>query len=149
MLYEVITVSRHFFSKEEVKDLLDLMAMYKLNKFHWHLTDDQGWRVEIKKYPLLTEKGGWRKFNNQDLGNLKMAKEQDNPDYEFVITSYSIHYTKLYENEEIDYRKRIEDKLIDAKQQAEESDRLKSAFLTNLSHEIRTPMNGIIRNNFV
>ncbi len=77
-----LDVSRHFFTKEEVEDLLDLMAMYKLNKFHWHLTDDQGWRVEIKKYPLLTENGAWRKFNNQDLGCLKMAKEQDNPDFE-------------------------------------------------------------------
>ncbi len=53
--------SRHFFGKAEVKRLLDLMAMYKLNVFHWHLTDDQGWRVEIKKYPLLTEIGSKRK----------------------------------------------------------------------------------------
>ena len=76
-----LDVSRHFFSKKEVEDLLDLMADYKLNKFHWHLTDDQGWRIEIKQYPLLTEKGAWRKFNNQDLGCLRMAKEQDNPDF--------------------------------------------------------------------
>lgn len=40
------------------------MALYKMNKFHWHLTDDQGWRIEIKKYPLLTEKGAWRTFNH-------------------------------------------------------------------------------------
>ena len=53
--------SRHFFTKAEVEELIDLMAMYKLNRFHWHLTDDQGWRIEIKKYPLLTEKGQWRK----------------------------------------------------------------------------------------
>ncbi|MCG6190533.1 family 20 glycosylhydrolase [Maribellus maritimus] len=76
-----LDVSRHFFTKEEVKNLLDLMAMYKLNKFHWHLTDDQGWRIEIKQYPLLTEKGAWRKFNNQDLECLKMAQEQDNADF--------------------------------------------------------------------
>ena len=52
--------SRHFFSIAEVKKLLDVMADYKLNRFHWHLTDDHGWRVEIKKYPLLTEVGAWR-----------------------------------------------------------------------------------------
>lgn len=50
--------SRHFFGKEKVKQLLDYMALYKLNKFHWHLTDEPGWRIEIKKYPLLTYTGG-------------------------------------------------------------------------------------------
>ena len=72
--------SRHFFSKEEVKELLDVLAFYKINKFHWHLTDDQGWRVEIKKYPLLTEKGGWRKWNDQDSVCFNRAKKEDNPD---------------------------------------------------------------------
>lgn len=57
----MLDVSRHFFSKDEVKQLLDAMAVYKLNTFHWHLTDDQGWRIEIKKYPRLTEVGAWRK----------------------------------------------------------------------------------------
>jgi len=52
--------SRHFFTVEEVKRFLDLMAYYKFNTFHWHLTDDQGWRIEIKKYPLLTQVGGFR-----------------------------------------------------------------------------------------
>ncbi len=55
-----LDVSRHFFSVADVKRFLDLMAMYKLNVFHWHLTDDQGWRVEIKKYPKLTSVGAWR-----------------------------------------------------------------------------------------
>ncbi|MDP9080082.1 MAG: beta-N-acetylhexosaminidase [Bacteroidota bacterium] len=50
--------SRHFFGKEKVKQLLDWMAFYKLNKFHWHLTDVDGWRIEIKKYPKLTSVGG-------------------------------------------------------------------------------------------
>lgn len=50
--------SRHFFGKLEVKKLLDRMALLKLNRFHWHLTDDPGWRVEIKKYPKLTSVGG-------------------------------------------------------------------------------------------
>ena len=57
----LLDVARHFFSKEEVKELLDVMALYKMNKFHWHLTDDQGWRIEIKKYPKLTTVGGYRK----------------------------------------------------------------------------------------
>lgn len=78
----MLDVSRHFYTKEEVKELLDMMALYKLNKFHWHLTDDQGWRVEIKKYPLLTEKGAWRTFNNHDRECMRLAKVQDNPDYE-------------------------------------------------------------------
>ena len=56
----MLDVSRHFYSPDEVKELLDLMALYKLNKFHWHLTDDQGWRIEIKKYPKLTEVGAFR-----------------------------------------------------------------------------------------
>ncbi|WP_312343803.1 beta-N-acetylhexosaminidase [Chryseobacterium binzhouense] len=54
-------VSRHFFTVEEVKQYLDYLAMYKMNTFHWHLTDDQGWRIEIKKYPKLTQVGSKRK----------------------------------------------------------------------------------------
>jgi hexosaminidase len=56
----MLDVSRHFFTVGEIKNLLDLMASYKLNRFHWHLTDDQGWRIEIKSYPKLTEVGAWR-----------------------------------------------------------------------------------------
>lgn len=52
--------ARHFFPKEFVKKYIDYLAMYKFNTFHWHLTDDQGWRIEIKKYPKLTEVGAWR-----------------------------------------------------------------------------------------
>ncbi len=55
-----LDVARHFFLKEDVKNYLRYMAMYKLNTFHWHLTDDQGWRIEIKKYPKLTSIGAWR-----------------------------------------------------------------------------------------
>ena len=57
----MLDVSRHFFNKGQVEQLLDAMALHKLNVFHWHLTDDQGWRIEIKKYPRLTEFGAWRK----------------------------------------------------------------------------------------
>ena len=56
--------SRHFFGKEKVKQLLDLMAYYKLNKFHWHLTDEPGWRIEIEKYPRLTSVGGKGNWSN-------------------------------------------------------------------------------------
>ena len=86
----MLDVSRHFYSKEEVMEFLDLMALYKLNKFHWHLTDDQGWRLEIKQYPLLTEKGAWRKFNNHDRDCMKYAVEQDNPDYEIPTDKMQI-----------------------------------------------------------
>jgi hexosaminidase len=55
-----LDVCRHFFSVDFIKSYLDLMAMYKMNTFHWHLTEDQGWRIEIKKYPKLTEIGAWR-----------------------------------------------------------------------------------------
>ncbi|MEO5802153.1 MAG: beta-N-acetylhexosaminidase [Verrucomicrobiota bacterium] len=51
---------RHFFNKDEVKKFLDSMALHKLNRFHWHLDDDSGWRIEILKWPLLTEVGAWR-----------------------------------------------------------------------------------------
>lgn len=56
----MLDVSRHFFTVRQIKDLLDLMAYYKLNRFHWHLTDDQGWRIEIKSFPELTRVGAWR-----------------------------------------------------------------------------------------
>jgi hexosaminidase len=55
-----LDVARHFFPVEFVKKYIDLLAMYKMNRFHWHLTEDQGWRIEIKKYPKLTEIGAWR-----------------------------------------------------------------------------------------
>ena len=59
--------ARHFFSTETVKRYIDIMALHGMNRLHWHLTDDQGWRIEIKKYPRLTEVGGWR--NGTTLGH--------------------------------------------------------------------------------
>ncbi|HMS29705.1 MAG TPA: beta-N-acetylhexosaminidase [Saprospiraceae bacterium] len=56
-----LDVSRHFFPVQFIKEYIDYMARYKFNNFHWHLTDDQGWRIEIKKYPLLTQVGSKRK----------------------------------------------------------------------------------------
>ena len=55
-----LDVCRHFMPKEFVKKYIDLLALQKMNTFHWHLTDDQGWRIEIKKYPRLTQVGAWR-----------------------------------------------------------------------------------------
>jgi hexosaminidase len=57
----MLDVSRHFFTKLEVEQLLNAMALHKLNVFHWHLTDDNGWRIQIKKYPKLTSMAAWRK----------------------------------------------------------------------------------------
>ena len=56
-----LDVSRSFMPKEFVKKYIDLLALHKMNRFHWHLTDDQGWRLEIKQYPLLTSVGAWRR----------------------------------------------------------------------------------------
>lgn len=55
-----LDVSRHFFPVSFVKKYIDYIALHKMNYFHWHVTDDQGWRIEIKKYPLLTQTGAWR-----------------------------------------------------------------------------------------
>lgn len=56
----MLDVSRHFFSKEDIKRLIDRMSFYKLNRFHWHLTDDGGWRFEVPDYPALTQMGAFR-----------------------------------------------------------------------------------------
>lgn len=62
---------RHFYGKEEIKKIIDAMARYKMNRFHWHLTEDQGWRIEIKKYPKLTEVGAWRESKVLAYGEVK------------------------------------------------------------------------------
>ncbi|WP_333820550.1 family 20 glycosylhydrolase [Ohtaekwangia sp.] len=74
-----LDVSRHFFSTDYLKKFIDLLALYKFNTLHLHLTDDQGWRIEIKKYPKLTEAGAWRELNNQDSSCIK--KSAENPDF--------------------------------------------------------------------
>ncbi|GAB4027637.1 family 20 glycosylhydrolase [Spirosoma gilvum] len=68
-----LDVSRHFFSTAYLRKFIDRLALYKFNTFHLHLTDDQGWRLEIKAYPKLTSEGAWRTFNNQDSVVLKRA----------------------------------------------------------------------------
>lgn len=72
-----LDVGRHFFSVDFIKKYIDYIAMYKMNTFHWHLTEDQGWRIEIKKYPKLTEVGAWRKgsmvghYNEQKFDTIR------------------------------------------------------------------------------
>ena len=78
-----LDVARHFFSVDEVKRYLNVMAAYKMNRFHWHLTEDQGWRIEIKKYPRLTEVGAWR-------DSTMVGKNWD----EFDHTRYGGFYTQ-------------------------------------------------------
>ncbi len=69
-----LDVSRHFYSVDYIKRFIDGLAHYKFNSFHWHLTDDQGWRIEIKKYPELTAKGAFRKLNGHDRNCMERAK---------------------------------------------------------------------------
>jgi hexosaminidase len=96
-----LDVSRHFFSISYLRKFIDRMALYKMNKLHLHLTDDQGWRIEIKKYPKLTENGAWRTFDKNDSACMKRAA--DNPDFaidkEHIIqkngkTLYGGYYTQ-------------------------------------------------------
>ena len=83
----MLDVSRHFFSVEFVKKFIDLMATYKLNTFHWHLTDDQGWRIEIKKYPKLTEVGSKR-------AETLIGNYHDRTPQQFDNTPYGGYYTQ-------------------------------------------------------
>ena len=70
-----LDVSRHFFNTAEIKRYIDHLSFYKINTFHWHLCDDQGWRIEIKKYPKLTDIGAWRM--NRDYENWRFAHPQE------------------------------------------------------------------------
>lgn len=71
---QMLDVSRHFFTVDEVKHMLDTMAFYKFNVFHWHLVDDGGWRIQIKSHPELTEVGAWRKGDGKWGGPLDFVK---------------------------------------------------------------------------
>ena len=74
-----VDVSRHFFDVDAVKRYIDIMEVHKLNTLHWHLTDDQGWRIEIKKYPKLTGIGSIR--NKTVVGHIKNSREYDHTPY--------------------------------------------------------------------
>lgn len=86
-----LDVSRHFFTVKEIKTHLDLMAHYKLNKFHWHLTDDHGWRIQIDKYPKLNDIGSYRvDRSSQPWGEAEPAKEGETPSYGGFYTKEEI-----------------------------------------------------------
>ena len=85
---------RHFYGKEEIKKLLDLMAAYKLNRFHWHLTEDQGWRIEIKKYPRLTEVGAWRNSKVLGWGEVKPDGQRYGGFYTQKDAREIVHYAQ-------------------------------------------------------
>lgn len=70
----MLDVSRHFFSKEDVKRFIDQIARWKYNTFHWHLTDDEGWRIQIQSLPKLTEVGAWRVPRAGHFGSLDPPK---------------------------------------------------------------------------
>jgi hexosaminidase len=74
-----LDVSRHFLPKEFIKTYIDILAMHKMNVFHWHLTDDQGWRIEIKKYPLLTEISAWRVDRESQEWNARDPQREGEP----------------------------------------------------------------------
>ncbi|RZL30977.1 MAG: beta-N-acetylhexosaminidase, partial [Pedobacter sp.] len=82
-----LDVSRHFFDVEFVKQYIDYLALHKMNYFHWHLTDDHGWRIEIKKYPKLTEIGAWR---NGSIIGLWPGKGNENIKYQVLPTAINI-----------------------------------------------------------
>lgn len=82
-----LDVCRHFFPLEFVKKYIDLLALHNMNTFHWHLTDDQGWRIEIKKYPRLTEVGAWR--------DRTVVGRWDSGKYD------SVHYGGFYTQEQL------------------------------------------------
>lgn len=73
----MLDISRHFYGKEYIKKVIDRLAMHKMNVLHLHLVDDQGWRIEIKKYPKLTEVGGWRVDQEQLAWNAREAVSAD------------------------------------------------------------------------
>lgn len=94
-----LDVCRHFFDINFVKKMLDVMALHKLNRFHWHLTDDQGWRIAIDKYPELTQIGAWR--NSTLIGHASDRPER------FDSVRYGGFYTKDEIKEVIAYAEKL------------------------------------------
>ena len=91
----LLDVGRHFFGPEEVKSVIDLMAMHKLNRLQWHLTEDQGWRIEIRKYPELTCRGAWR--DRSDLRPAEDGRPEKDPQ------PYGGYYTRQQVREIVRY----------------------------------------------
>lgn len=93
----MLDVSRHFFTKEEVLQMIDQLAIHKINTLHLHLVDDQGWRIEIKKYPRLTEIGAWRVDHEDKHWNQRPAQQADEK------ATYGGFYTQDDIREMVDY----------------------------------------------
>ena len=93
-----LDVGRHFFNVEEVKKYIDALAYHKMNTFHWHLTEDQGWRIEIKKYPKLTEIGAYR--DGTLIGHYSKEPHQ------FDDQKYGGYYTQDEVKEIVEYAKK-------------------------------------------
>ncbi len=102
-----IDLARHMFTMDYLKKLVDCLSLYKINKLQLHLTDDQGWRIEIKKYPALTEIGAWRPFDEYDKKCIELAKTD--PTYEidsrFIRSGneYGGYYTQAQMKELIEF----------------------------------------------
>jgi hexosaminidase len=94
----MLDVCRHFMSKEFVMHYIDMLAFHKLNTFHWHLTDDQGWRIEIKKYPKLTEVGAFRR--------MEIDGHKNAPDWKWKTVNHGGYYTQEEIREVVDYAKK-------------------------------------------
>lgn len=101
----MLDVARHFFSKTEVKRILDIMATYKMNRFHWHLTDDQGWRIDIPEYPKLAQVGAVRKGSFVNAGG--SSKFFDDTEY-----GRSMYYTLDDLREIVAYAKNLNIEII-------------------------------------
>ncbi|MBC8154895.1 MAG: family 20 glycosylhydrolase [Bacteroidetes bacterium] len=95
----MLDVSRHFFAKADVKQFIDQMARYKFNIFHWHLTDDQGWRVEIKSLPKLTSVGAWRVPRMGDWNSIENTQPGELPTYGGFYTQDDIREIVAYANQ--------------------------------------------------
>ena len=92
-----LDVSRHFFDVDFIKTYIDMIALHKMNVFHWHLTDDNGWRIEIDKYPLLAEKSAWR------VDRTSEPWKEQSPIKENEEATYGGYYTKEEIREVVDY----------------------------------------------
>ena len=95
----MLDVARHFFSVEDVKTVLDIMALHKLNYLHWHLTDDQGWRLEINAYPQLTKVGSMRR--RTIIGKDPNGEYDENTPFD--ETPYGGYYTQDQVREIVEY----------------------------------------------
>lgn len=95
----MLDVARHFFTVDEVKQYIDNMARYKFNRFHWHLTDDEGWRIEIKSLPKLTEVGAWRIPQIGTFGSFEKPDPSEPKNYGGFYTQDQIREVVKYAKE--------------------------------------------------